>query len=440
MAESKTTPDLLFARHLAAQKVQVDKPRYSADAGVLYEWTGTHWQAIDQQKTLEKIAWDWLASNSPEDATSRRAASCAQAAILHARQLPPHRLAHGVEAIIPTLSGVLEIVRVGTGDVTEHIDYVIHSRHAEQEDGLTYVVGCEHHPEAHAPEFERFVSEILPDEKVREYVREYIGATLLPDTRFQTAQFWLGGGSNGKSTLAEIVSALHAEVAAIELDQLSGFQLLPLLGASLAYVDETPCRIDEQKLKALISGGLVQIDRKYLPPVSINVRAKWLICGNRLPSVSDQSLGFWRRLPVIPFNIQIPPEKRDLLLKPRIIDNELPGVLSWAVGGLINLLQRGRIAPMPHAVATAVAGGKSETNSVLAWVENEDVEKDNESSASKESVYSAYRGWCLANNMQALGSPRFWIRLTDVIGDLNVTFKRVGGKRVRCVPIRVPEA
>lgn len=439
MGDNKITSDFLFAEQVGREQTETGMEKYAADGGVLYEWQGTHWQPLDQEKVLEKKAWQWLAHNAQEDATARKAAGCAQAAILHSRQLPPHQRAKGIEATIPTRSGVLDIVGEDRGDMVERLDYAVRLRPAEQADGLTYVVGCEYLPDAVAPEFERFVTEVLPDAAVREYVREYIGATLLPDTRFQTAQFWLGGGANGKSTLAEIVAALHADVAAVELDQLSGFHLLPLLAASLAYVDETPMRLDEQKLKALISGGLVQIDRKYLPAISVRVRAKWLICGNRLPAVSDQSLGFWRRLPVIPFTMSVPPERRDLLLATRIIDAELPGVLNWALGGLINLLKRGKIAPMPAAVAAAVAGGKTETNSVLAWVENEDIAQDNEASSSKDAVFAAYRAWCLTNNMQPLASPRFWSRLGDVIGELKITHRRVGSRRIRYVPVRIPD-
>lgn len=438
MSEQKITPDLLFAESIRSQKRNIEM-KYAADSRILYEWVGSHWKPLDQEKEVEAIAWRWLATHAPEKATARAASACAMAAILHANNLPGHQRAPNIHATIPTASGVVEIIEEDVGDMIKEITFQIRVRPARQEDGLTYVVGCGYNPGAKAPEFERFVAEVLPDAAVREYVREYIGATLLPDTRYQTAQFWLGGGANGKSTLAEIVAALHAEVAAVELDQLAGFHLLPLLGASLAYVDETPSRIDEQKLKALISGGLVQVDRKYLPPVSLRPRAKWLICGNRLPAVSDQSMGFWRRLPVVPFTTSIPTEKRDLLLARRIIENELPGVLNWALGGLVSLLVRGRIAPMPQAVAQAVAGGKSETNSVLAWVEADCIETVEGAEAVKEDVYRVYKDWCRDNSMQALASPRFWARLADVLGELKITQPRRGGKQVRCVPLRIPE-
>ena len=274
---------------------------------------------------------------------------------------------------------------------------------------------------------------------LRDFVQEFVGYTLLPDTRFQRAQFWLGGGANGKSTLAEIVSALHEKTSAMTLDSLDGFKLSGLLGASLVYVDETPQRIDEQRLKAIISGGLIQVDRKYREALSFRPTAKWIICGNSLPAISDQSLGFWRRLPVVPFTQSFPDGKADHLLSLTIRQNELPGVLNWALAGLVRLLERGRFAAPPRAVIEAIEGGKRETNSVVAWWHAADVETVETANMTKESVYEKYSDWCRSNGMQAVASVKFWKRVRDVAPGL-VEGREAHGSRRRLVGIRLSSA
>ncbi|MHB8391980.1 MAG: DUF5906 domain-containing protein [Acidobacteriaceae bacterium] len=149
------------------------------------------------------------------------------------------------------------------------------------------------------------MAQVQTDPAVRAYLQEYIGYTFLPDCRFQNAQFWLGSGSNGKTTLAEIIETLHGKTTAMDLGNLSGFGLVGLIGASLALVDEVPMRLDEQRLKSLLSGGLTMIDRKYRDPLSFRPSAKWIILGNVLPAISDQTHGFWRRMKIVPFNTRI---------------------------------------------------------------------------------------------------------------------------------------
>ena len=426
-----TTPELLFANHLQAARFSDGGGKYAQKDGTLHEWTGGFWRPLPAEE-LEKEAWSWLCTEVPHQATPRTAASCAVAAVLAAEQIVGKK--SGAEVLIPARNGTVEVWRVDAGD------YEIRIRPAERMDGLTYCLACDFDAGVASPRFDRFMQEVLPDEDVREYVREYVGYTLLPDTRFQRALFLLGGGANGKSTLAEVVAALHEKTASMTLDGLEGFKLAGLLGASLVYVDETPARIDEQRLKSIISGGLIQVDRKYRDPLSLRPTAKWLILGNSLPAISDQSLGFWRRLPVIPFSQTFPDGHADPLLSRHIQTSELSGVLNWALAGLVRLLARGRFGVPPSAVVDAVAGGKRETNSVLAWWLARDGEVAEGVAVAKDEVYSDYRRWCLDNGMGAVSSPKFWKRLADVAGAVSETRKREAGDRRRYVNIQLPAA
>lgn len=320
MDNDKASPEFRFANHIAQQKSVHSESLYSSDGSVLYQWTGIYWLPVRVQD-LERQAWQWLCDKAPERAAPRVATSCSAAAVMAAKSLPVRKTVAGT--VIPLQNGYL------------HIDEkCFHLEPPDRGFGLTYCLACAFDPDAGSDGFDKFLVDVLPDQLVREFIQEYAGYTLLPDTRFQRATFWLGGGANGKSTLAEIIAALHSQPAAMQLDRLEGFNLGELLGASLVYVDETPNRIDEQKLKALISGGLVQMDRKYRDPLSFRPTAKWIILGNQLPAISDQSLGFWRRLPVIPFTAHFPDSKQNPNLPRQIIENELSGVLNWAVAGL----------------------------------------------------------------------------------------------------------
>lgn len=235
------SPELQFAVSVSETLLDDGGQKYAVRDSTLHEWNGKFWRPL-QIEELERMAWQWLAEHFKEKATPRTAQSCAAAAVISAAPLPGGEV--GADVVLPVQNGTLELWRVDKGE------FSISLRPARREDGLRYCLSCEYKPASHAERFTRFLSDVLPDAEVRDFVQEFVGYTLLPDTRFQRAQFWLGGGANGKSTLAEIVSALHEKTSAMTLDSLDGFKLSGLLGASLVYVDETPQRIDEQRLKA----------------------------------------------------------------------------------------------------------------------------------------------------------------------------------------------
>jgi len=375
---------------------------YASDNSLLYEWTGTHWKAIDDAMG-ERMALKWIASDGRGTVNAANARAAYQTAV---RWLP--MLGEPSETtVIPVHNGYL------------HLDHGLVLEPHDKSLGLRHVLSCDFAPGAPAPtEFNAFMERILPDTGVRARVQEYVGYTLLPDARFQRAQIWLGSGANGKGTLANLVQALHERTAAVQLDSLDGFRMASMIGASLIYCDEAPQRnINEQAMKSLIAGELVQIDRKYRDPITVRVNGKWLILANHIPAVTDQSTGFWRRFDVVPFSVEISESERDPLLAKRIIARELSGVLNWALEGLQRLLARGRFdEAMPTSMRVAAQSARTETNSVQAWSSDMGIELTTTVETPKVDVYANYSGWCRVNGMVPVASPKFWKRLPDSVG------------------------
>jgi putative DNA primase/helicase len=378
---------------------------YVSDNNLIYQWTGTHWTAVDDSQ-IERMALKWIAKGKHGTVNAANARAAHQTAV---RWLPVIAEPEEV-AVLPVQNGYLHIGNGGV-ELKPH----------DKELGLRHVLSCDYAPSAPRPtEFIKFLTSIIPDEHVLNRVQEYIGYTLLPDARYQRAQIWLGSGANGKGALANIVQALHMRTAAVQLDALDGFKTANLIGASLIYCDEAPQRnINEQAMKSLIAGELVQIDRKYRDPIDVRVNGKWIILANHIPAVTDQSSGFWRRFDIVPFSVTIPEAEREPMLAKRIITQELSGVLNWALDGLLRLLARGRFDEVqPQSMRAAVTAAKTETNSVQAWSSDQGITLTTTIDTSKTDVYSAYAGWCKSNGMAAVSSPKFWKRLSDALGGI----------------------
>jgi len=376
--------------------------------GLLYEWKGSHWQVVETRRA-EKAAHLLIDAFYAEGGSARKIVDAPKTAVSapHLYGIPAtKRWTEVGGALIPCLDVTLDVSKDGDIRICE----------PNKDDGLRYCVNAKwadrNQP---CPEFDKFIQSTLPDPDVRRLVQQYVGYTLISDTRFQVAQWWFGSGANGKGFLAQIVSALHRKVAAADIEDLGGFGSENLIDASLITVDETPKRVDEQRLKSAISGDDLNINRKYHVPVTVRLRGKWLLRGNDKPALSDQTDGLWRRLQIIEFTQKFDGDRRDDMLADRIVENELPGVLRWAVEGLVMLLKAGGFKDIPESVQESKLQMQIETDNVLCWWTEKEVQVCDAHLVATDLVYNSYFVWCKSNGMMPLGSVRFWGRVRAIL-------------------------
>ena len=220
MAKDKpapSAPEFLFSEHLKKQG------SFAAAGGVLHQWDEICWRPQDSEDA-ERIAYDFLRQTRPDRANASTAVSAVSTACMAVQAVPKR----GKGVVIPCENGYVYITEDGN---------LLPLAAPDKAAGLTYSLACRFDELATAKQFAAFIKSVLPDDDVRELVQEYIGYSLIGDCRYQKAQMWLGSGSNGKGTLAQIVAALHSKVCAISLDDLSGFGLAGMVGASLLYAD-----------------------------------------------------------------------------------------------------------------------------------------------------------------------------------------------------------
>ena len=289
------TAEMEYAEELAKQG------KFAVRDQMLHKWNGSFFEILDVERSV-RHALRWLDAHYPERANPQAAKSCIQAATL---LMPAMAERDSTRTIIPVKNTYLEILP--NSSIVRHAP--------DKSFGMTFALaitlagkGNSYTPAPLPPEslLAQYLATSVPDVDVRAYLQELMGDTLSPSTGLQVATLLKGGGRNGKSVLVKLMSSLHERAAPMRLNQLSGFQLMPLLGASLVVVDEVPkSGFDEQMLKCLISGEQVSIDRKYLTQVSYRPTAKWIISTNNDQKSRDNSTGFWRRLAVVPFTHQV---------------------------------------------------------------------------------------------------------------------------------------
>jgi putative DNA primase/helicase len=111
----------------------------------------------------------------------------------------------------------------------------------------------------------------------------------------------------------------------------------------------------------------------------------------------------WRRIRVIEFRITIPPEQQDKRLANRLI-SELPGILQWAMQGLIEWKEKGLVPPA--SVLQSTKKYREDNNTVGQWIESACF-LDPQIRTSMKDLHDSYCSWCDDSSLDPLHNTLF---------------------------------
>lgn len=186
---------------------------------------------------------------------------------------------------------------------------------------------------------ETWMSELSDDPDVVNLLWEIIGAVLRPNVHWnKSAWFFSEHGNNGKGTLCKLMRNLCGinSCASIPLSEMGkDFALSQLFNASAIIVDENDVGtyIDKAaNLKAIITGDIITVNRKYKDPISMSFHGFMIQCLNEKPRLRDKSDSFFRRQIFVPFEkcftgVERPYIKNDYLQRPEVLRYVLKRVL-----------------------------------------------------------------------------------------------------------------
>lgn len=155
---------------------------------------------------------------------------------------------------------------------------------------------------------ESWMSELSDDPEVVALLWKLLGATIRPNVPWnKSAWLYSRTGNNGKGTLCALMRNLCGPGTAVSIPLkkfCEKFSLEPLLHASAIITDENDVGtyIDEAaNLKAVVTGDVVPIERKYKTTIAFAFRGFMVQCLNEYPRVKDTSGSFYRRQLFVPF-------------------------------------------------------------------------------------------------------------------------------------------
>lgn len=279
---------------------------------------------------------------------------------------------------VNTESGLLRFTVIrdresGMGAVAE-VALVEHAR----DQLVTKMMPVVYQPGAARPMFDAFLARIQPDREMREFLQRWFGLSMTAHTGEQKLAFLHGAGANGKSVLVDLMARIIGDYAATaKIESLTGQNrrgggdatpdLVPLMGARLVRASEPDEgeRLQEGVIKELTGGEPILVRALHSDFVEVRPVFKLTISGNHKPEIRGTDDGIWRRVLLVPFDVQIPKEERDADLGAKLWE-ERSGILNWLIDGLLAYLEGG--LQEPQQVLDATREFREESDPVGAFL------------------------------------------------------------------------
>lgn len=242
-------------------------------------------------------------------------------------------------------------------------------------------------PEATCPKFMEFLTSIFEEDQERiDLMQQLLGYFFLREIKIQKAFIFLGSGSNGKSVLANVITQLlgKEQTSTTPLSKLTGnfaFQNIAGKLANISGENEFAKNFNTQDFKALTSGDMVEVERKYEAATSQYIHAKLILLMNKMMDSTDYSDGYYRRLQIIPFRRTYVERRQGeeaqegvFYMEPNLIEEltkELPGILNFALVGLAQLQQNGYCLPKCQACEEELERYKQEQNPMIHYFDEQ---------------------------------------------------------------------
>lgn len=191
------------------------------------------------------------------------------------------------------------------GDSRELVDF-------DKSDFFKYQLPFDFNPEAQMPLFQKFLDEVLLEKESQMILQEYLGYIFARDLKLEKCLILIGSGSNGKSVIFDVVTALLGEknVCSYTLSNLcndNGYFRAELTNYLLNYSSELGGKgCNPDIVKKLISNEPIDARSPYGNPFILKNYGRFIFNTNLIPKDIEQTEAYFRRILPIAFNVTIP--------------------------------------------------------------------------------------------------------------------------------------
>lgn len=262
------------------------------------------------------------------------------------------------------------------------------------------------------------------DKELINYLQKCVGYSLSGSIREQCAFFIYGIGNNGKSTFLDTISDLmgtyasnvQPETIMVKKNDGGANSDIARLKSSRFVTSVEPnegVRLNEGLVKQLTGGDKVTCRFLYGKEFEYVPEFKIWIGTNHKPTIRGTDVGIWRRIKLIPFEVNIPKDKVDKTLKYKL-RKELPQIFNWAVQGCIKWQEEG--LELPKCVQEATKEYKAEMDILTNFMEQcVEIDYKSPEPIMAPQLFNLYTVWAQKNNEYQMTSRKFYTEIAKKV-------------------------
>lgn len=394
--------DLAYARTLCA--MFGDELRYVVPWKKWLSWDGTRWAVDDTGHAWRCAKAVADATATPDGKPSKIESWNAMKSMLALAGTEP-----GIAVTPEQMDSDPYLFNVSNGTLDLRTGKL---RPHDPADLLSKVAGAAYNPDAKAPEFHAFLEEIQPDADVRQFLARLFGHAMLGTVVEHVLAILYGTGANGKSTLSEAISKAFGDYARpvdpgllVDRGDAHPTGVASLFGLRLAMTHELDAgrRLAEATVKRLTGGDRIAARRMREDFWEFDPSHSIVMHTNHRPVVKGTDEGIWRRLRLVPFDVVIPADERDVSL-PDKLAAEIDGILAWVIDGYQSWAEKGLCEPA--AVTDATEEFRTDSDDLGRFIEERCVQHQF-SHAQSSVLFNAWTEWCRQEHVDAGSNKAF---------------------------------
>ena len=247
-----------------------------------------------------------------------------------------------------------------------------------------------------------------------------LGYSLTGSTKEQVMFLLYGNGSNGKSTLTEIIAHILGDygdniASSVLLQQKAAnnaaiYSIAKLQGKRFVETGETDDggKLAESQVKILTGGDTISAQFKFGNEFSFRPKFKIWMSTNNKPTIRGTDLGIWRRIFMFPFTNTFTEKEKDKNLFDKL-KAESDRILGWCIQGYKIYQETGNLFKSETSVQ-AVQEYKEQMDVISQFISREcDVNPG--ARIDCRELYEAYKDWANNNVEFVIKESKFMLEL-----------------------------
>ena len=274
----------------------------------------------------------------------------------------------------------------------------------------------------------RFLAEVLPESRQRRMLQEYLGLLFINrrEVKLQCMLFMLGKGSNGKGVIFDTISGLigRSNISVFSIEALTSSReklhnLAMMNGKRLNFCSDLGSKaVEDDAFKSLTAGEPQAARGIYKDPFMAYDIPFMIGNANKMPATRDLSHGFFRRVLILPFNVEIAIEKQNNKLAQQL-ESEYSAIFNWILEGRDRLQRNGFKFSISPLAEDAIREYRESANNLFEWTSDREFRYKGEDSEVRRWVmagflYENYSKWCRKYDEIAVSVRTFGSTLQDI--------------------------